>query len=68
MKATVYLREYRTGKQLLLVMLRKAVQMGVKGFEGFRVMNNGEAEDDDWFISERVLNEGLANGTIVKIQ
>lgn len=68
MKTKIYLRQYRSGKQLLLVILRKAVQMGVKGYEGFRVMNNGEQEDDDWFISERRLNEGLANGTIVQFK
>jgi hypothetical protein len=68
MKKQIYLREYRSGKQLILVLLRKAVQMGIKGYEGFRVLNNNTEEDDDWFISERVLKQGLEDGTIVRFQ
>lgn len=68
MKKQIYLREYRSGKQLILVLLRKAVQMGIKGYEGFRVLNNNTEEDDDWFISERMLKQGLEEGTIVRFQ
>ena len=68
MKKQIYLREYRSGRQFILVLLRKAVQMGIKGYEGFRVLNNNTEEDDDWFISERMLEQGLEDGTIVRFQ
>lgn len=68
MKKQIYLREYRSGRQFILVLLRKAVQMGIKGYEGFRVLNNNTEEDDDWFISERMLKQGLEDGTIVRFQ
>ena len=68
METQIYLRQYRSGKQFILILLRKAVQMGIVGFEGFRVMNDGKEEDDDWFISERVLKQGLEDGTIVRFQ
>lgn len=66
MKTRIYMKEYRGGRQYMLVLLRKVVQLGVKGYEGFRIKNNGE--EDDWFISERVLNKGLAEGVIVRFK
>ncbi len=68
MKKQIYLRQYRSGKQFILILLRKATQMGIKGYEGFRVLNNNTEEDDDWFISERMLKQGLEDGTIVRFQ
>lgn len=66
MKTRIYMKEYRGGRQYMLVLLRKVVHWGVKGYEGFRIKNNGE--EDDWFISERRLNQGLAEGVIVRFK